>query len=119
MKNMYIPFELLIKLNEKGFPKPNHLTYGVYGEGKEPKQYNLYWDKALPGPIAPTIEQVLDWLRKEKYIAINIEYTPRVFQYKIIDMSFDERFNPYGMTFYAAYEDAALDGIEYVVDNLI
>ena len=68
---------------------------------------------------APNISQVLKWLREEKKIAINIEFIPYVWQYKIIDMSFERRFEPYGITLFSDYEQAALAGIEYVLDNLI
>jgi hypothetical protein len=34
-------------------------------------------------------------------------------------MSFKSRFEPCGLTLFSDYEEAALAGIEYVIDNLI
>jgi hypothetical protein len=80
-----------------------------------------YRDVIIPREMikAPTISQVLKWLREEKKIAINIEFIPYVWQYKILDMSFENRFEPCGLTLFSNYEEAAITGIEYVLDNLI
>ena len=88
----FVTFETSKKLKEKGFPLVDYI---------------------------PTIFQALKWLREEKKIAINVEFIPHVWQYKIVDMSFEGRFEPCGKIFYDEYEEAALAGIEYVLDNLI
>lgn len=88
----FVTYEISKKLKEKGFPLVDYI---------------------------PTIPQALKWLREEKKIAINVEFIPHVWQYKIFDMSFEERFEPCGKTFYEKYEEAALAGLEYVLDNLI
>lgn len=70
---------------------------------------------------APTISQVLDWFRKEKglHIAIN-NIWDGTWGYDIISIT-----HSCGLHWTAyredikSYEDAALDGIEYVLDNLI
>lgn len=117
----FVTFETAKKLKEKGF---NEVCYNHY----EPLKHCLNkiktpWtnkDGESCGVItAPTISQVLKWLRDEKKIAINIEFIPYVWQYKIFDMSFKSRFEPFGLTLFSDYEEAALAGIEYVIDNLI
>jgi hypothetical protein len=108
------------------------LPYGVKVQIKEVSDYtNEYLSPKIKTPwtnkdgescgviTAPTISQVLKWLRDEKKIAINIEFIPYVWQYKIFDMSFKSRFEPCGLTLFSDYEEAALAGIEYVIDNLI
>lgn len=91
------------------------VTFEISKKLKEKWYYNYasYWG------YTPTIHQVLKWLRDEKKIAINIEFIPYVWQYKIFDMSFKSRFEPCGLTLFSGYEEAALAGIEYVLDNLI
>lgn len=124
----FVTYEIGKKLKEKGFNQPclAHYTNGKF-------EYNIeYCDAAILQDLyqnwgnnvgcfvdAPTISQVLKWLREEKKIAINVEFIPHVWQYKIFDMSFEDRFEPCGKTFYEEYEEAALAGIEYVLDNLI
>ena len=44
---------------------------------------------------------------------------PYTWQYKIFDMSFEDRFNPYGIAIFSDYEQAAIAGIEYTLDNLV
>lgn len=88
----FVDFNLSKKLKEKGFPLVDYI---------------------------PTISQALKWLREEKKIAINIEFIPYTWQYKVIDMSFKRRFEPFGITLFSDYEEAAIAGIEYVLDCLI
>ena len=52
-------------------------------------------------------------------IELIVEFIPYAWQYKIIDMSFIKKFEPYGITLFSDYEEAAIAGIEYVLDNLI
>jgi hypothetical protein len=121
----FVTFEIAKKLKEKGFPIKTK-TEGKFGltEVKEVE-------------ILPTISQVLKWLREEKDIHIepciladaDIDADGKVineftywsfsimsiangdmiyFEYEHID---DMRFD--------SYEEATIDGIEYVIDNLI
>lgn len=124
MKEDFVTFEIAKKLKEKGY---NGRTKGKHVEkvsGSEREE----WDDAEMMYVIVTdvvtypnahIYDVLKWLREDKKIALNIEYTPRVWQFKVVDMSFNERFEPCGKTFYCCYEEAALAGIEYTLDNLI
>lgn len=92
MSKDFVTFEISKKVKEKGFPLIDYI---------------------------PTIPQVLKWLREEKNIAINIEFIPYTWQYKIIDMSFERRFEPCGITLFLDYKEAVIAGIEYVINNLI
>lgn len=123
----FVNFDLAKKLKEKGFPQVKIGTLAMYNE--EGEWYSLarnldefeylFEDFDYHDCVCPTIFQVLKWLREEKKIAINIEFIPYTWQYKIIDMSFERMFEPCGITLFSDYEEAAIAGIEYVLDNLI
>ena len=128
----FVTFEIAKKLKEKGF-KNNCIGYYDYaGEfhynyksaisNKEiyfcHNKYDNIWHRDLVD--APTISQVLKWLRKEKNLHIAINIWGRTWGYDIIELTGG---NSLHWTAYRedikSYEDAALDGIEYVLDNLI
>ena len=128
----FVTFEIAKKLKEKGFPQTpdyyNYVNYSSYYEWcglrktHSLSNASVWFDTNINRDnlyFAPTISQVLNWLREEKKIAVNVEFIPYVWQYKIIDMSFNDRFTPCGVTIFDSYEQAALAGITYVVDNLI
>ena len=130
----FVPYELAVKLKKKGF-EDNCIGYYDYaGEfhynyesaisNKEiyfcHSKYDNIWHRDLVD--APTISQVLKWLREEKKIFIDIRTS--------IDLNGKEHFSYYiihnkvsireGYTdFDWKFEQAALAGIEYVIDNLI
>lgn len=120
----FVNFKLAQKLKDKGFPQ--HITEDAYildNYGEE--KYNI--GDRLPIPFvpdymadvaAPTISQVLKWLRDEKGIHVGImlgEFSDWVYDVSRI----------YGNVFcdaeddFQSYEQAAIAGIEYVLDNLI
>lgn len=120
-----VTYKIGKKLQEKGYPHGyNRFGYRPIYSDECTIRYlwdtgaydEEYYGENIP---CPTISEVLKWLREEKKIAINIEFIPHVWQYKIFDMSFEGRFEPCGKTFYDEYEEAALAGITYVLDNLI
>lgn len=122
----FVVFELAKKLKDKGFPQVKKGTLAMYNEDGE--WYSMaetigeaysFEDFDEHDCVCPTISQVLKWLRDEKKIVINIEYIPYTWQYKIIDISFERRFESYGRVIFSGYEEAAIKGIEYVLDNLI
>lgn len=130
----FVTFKIAKKLKEKGFRElclvyytnDDTLYYNYsHKAGACYKDcylsHNLMPKDSVSGKFvdAPTISQVLKWLRDEKKIAINIEFIPYTWQYKIIDMSFDRRFESCGRVIFSNYEEAAIAGIEYVLDNLI
>ena len=125
----FIPYELAVKLKEKGFREDCIAQVKLDNTIK----FNHVFDnnictilkchnKLAPYVDAPTISQVLKWLRKEKKIFIDIRTS--------IDLNGKEHFSYYiihnkvsireGYTdFDWKFEQAALAGIEYVIDNLI
>lgn len=131
----FVPFELAVKLKEKGFRElclayyTNDDTLYYNYSHKAGASYtdcylshNLMPKDSVSGKFvdAPTISQVLKWLREEKkiylelVIVVNTEYMCDI--YKI-----DERpIECLGSTeYFKTPEQAALAGIEYVLDNLI
>lgn len=127
----FVTFEIAKKLKEKGFKEEclchyigNDLVYNI----ESPIANNQLWFSHnkfdniwhRDNYDAPTISQVLKWLREEKkiylelVIVVDAEYMCDI--YKI---------NPrpiecLGSTeYFKTYEEAALAGIKYVLDNLI
>lgn len=118
----FVPFELAKKLKEKGFDESCYQKYD--DEGYLSFNHAGYINDEKPCDdfcaLAPTISQVLKWLREEKKIYLeivivsNAEYMCDI--YKI---------NPrpvkcLGSTeYFKTYEATALAGIEYTINNLI
>lgn len=67
---------------------------------------------------APTIEQVLKWLREEKEIMVFPVYSKNTSRWycEIVDA---DSLESEKLLFPDSYEDACIAGIEYVVNNLI
>ena len=120
MNNDFIPFELAVKLKEKGFNEPCYKYYqrGVLnGDGC----WNRYNRGTADRCSAPTISQVLKWLRKENKVHIGFGYSPRK-KWRYVVMYMDDRFYnkpTLAVDGFLNIEQAALVGIEYVIDNLI
>lgn len=117
--NEFIPEELAVKLCKKGFPKPNKIVYAEYKDGKICPMEVFFATRDV-FIIAPTISQVLWWLKKEKKLHIAIDIWGGTWGYDIIHLvhghslhweAYCESIN--------SYEQAAIAGISYVVDNLI
>lgn len=124
----FVSFELAKKLKEKGF---SERTFGAYIPPVKlvhfPLLYSLKnWNKEENVYSAPTISQVLKWLRIEK--DLNIEIVASSFGYSYIisktpsfggaDVKFSEFEGPNDSGAWDEWEEAALAGIEYVL-NLI
>lgn len=123
----FVSFELAKKLKEKGFPQKCFGKYEMQGA--------CYIDDGrfyIGGCItevekaytAPTISQVLKWLRDEKKIHIVIDITNYGFISSTISFKWDKSYceneiEHYDHIGYSTYEDAAFTEIEYVLDNLI
>lgn len=145
MNEDFVTYELAKKLKEKGFNC--ELPYAMYNEiGQfcllttsapyhvcescyKYREYYDYNDFDKNDFIAPTISQVLKWLRQEKKILVEIALSPEGYRHIIYTglcctntssasyYSFDGFYNHENN--YMTYEQAALSGIEYVIDNLI
>lgn len=143
----FVDFNLAKKLKEKVFDVPCIYAYckkggwNKYTQEHEPITYVLRTDgnpfgsyyigenwnkeyKTNKNKIqcsAPTISQVLKWLREEKKVEIvaSFDYEDKTWGYQVGDMTLTEdsilayRWN------FPTYEQAVLSGIEYTIDNLI
>ena len=132
MNEEFLPFELAKKLKEKGL-KNNCIGYYDYaGEfhynyesdiaNKEicfcHNKYDNIWHEDLVD--APTISQVLKWLREEEKRFVVIHPTGHDVHYYYTVHNLARSFDTFEYTqSFATYEEAALAGIEYCLDNLI
>lgn len=133
----FVDKQLAIKLNEKGFDRPcfGEYRYGhnnfipFLTDGDESFEELLQYSYFIP---APTIEQVLEWLREDKkiHITVNVLHTLSenfmskqdnhlIFAVRVSYFK-EDIFNYYDLDEpYFKYEDACIAGIEYVVEHLI
>ena len=132
----FIDKQLAIKLKEKGFDRP---CFGFYNPIQDELQLycannkdvtykniltSVYKNKVLVD--APTIEQVLKWLREEKKIqlAIDIKRERKVGEYIwgyfVVLLNTSSLCCVQHYDFESdSYDAAAIAGIEYVINNLI
>lgn len=147
MNEDFVTFEMAKRLKEKGFPqRPDYFNYSSYYDWDGLRKIHtlsnssVWFDPNINREniyFAPTISQVLKWLRKEKKIHIEpciladgdtdadgkiITYytywsfsiisieSGKMIYYEYEYMN-DRRFD--------SFEEAALVGIEYTLDNLI
>lgn len=104
----FATYELAVKLAEKGF---DYETRDVYERNALACRY-----EDIP---KPTIYQVLKWLREEKglHICISLgEFIDWEYEISLIDGNI---FCAACEDSYSSYEQAALAGVVYVLDNLI
>lgn len=137
-----VTFEIAKKIKGKSFPQKTAGRYSMidcfyYEDGR------LFFHGGAcdvnEAYTAPTISQVLKWLREEKkiFIAINIAWcyedenkpfykNPKMLPilkgynagiYNLDNLNDGKMSNK--ITYFETYEEAALAGIEYVLDNLI
>ena len=122
----YVTFEIAKKLKEKGF-KQDFNVFGyklIYSDESTIKfindigaYENEYFGINIP---CPSISQVLKWLREDKHIHICISYSDNInamWEYEIILL--EGALYQNADSAYISYEQAALAGIEYTLDNLI
>lgn len=120
----FVYFNLAKKLKDLGFDEP---FFFFYREDDKDKYVHhaiihkplIYCDKIDDEVIiAPTIPQVLKWLRKEKkiYVTVNVEREDW-FEYKIVQLIKNTHYTSNRV--YETYDDAMLAGIEDAIDNLI
>lgn len=138
MKEDFVSYEIAIKLKEKGFDEPCNMYYHIHNdiadcvgslEYTRDCSYDFINSKNKYRCSAPTISQVLKWLR-ERETRIDIVVYPidrstafiggEIYTISIyIDRERDIEINRNGKDKYRTYEQAALAGIEYVLDNLV
>jgi hypothetical protein len=116
MNEDFVNFEIAKKLKEKGFREKCMWHY--YDDTKDiyksssPQCYNYGGNTS----DAPTIPQVLKWLREEKKIHIGVLYHG---YYAVWIQPMKRNEAEHVIHDCKTYEEAELEGIEYVLDNLI
>lgn len=136
----FVNFDIAKKLKEKGFNEPcfgwYYATPTCAFDHKENIVFNhselrgaTYDELLLPANgdniNAPTIEQVLKWLREKHATHIEISLGRNGWYFEIIQYEYYEEEKEYGCKLITisvindSYEDSALAGIEYSLDNLI
>lgn len=120
-----VSFKIAKKLKEKGFKQVCFHYYRTKCE-------NLFkvfpcedWSDIKERINAPTISQVLKWLREEKRIHLIVEIADSGWYYTLYPNirweNYKLKSDTYIMSFKhnSSYELAAIAGIEYVIDKLI
>lgn len=139
----FVPFEIAKKLKEKGFPqRPDYFNYSSYYDWDGLRKIHslcnasVWFDANINRDniyFAPIISQVLKWLRNTRKLFISpcvITDYQDDFHRDTTDWSFivvniesgDSIYREYERVTekrYETYEQAALAGIDYCLDNLI
>ena len=132
----FVTFDIAKKLKEKGFKEKCYAYYFpanhelVYNTNQFRggilydclRSYNSFPKEVVTSDFigAPTITQVLKWLREEKkrFVVIHPEGHDVHYYYTVHNLARSFDVFEYTQSF-ATYEEAVLEGIEYVIDNLI
>ena len=134
MKEDFVPYDIAVKLREKGFPQ--YICDDVYiAENEYDDDKYLVgerWDiQFIPDycieVAAPTISQVLKWLRGKKELHIEIVSAAYGYIYIVsrvpekggTDLYSSGYIGPNDGGAWDKWEDCAIDAIEYVLNNLI
>lgn len=131
--NDFVPFELAVKLKEKGFPqRPDYFNYSSYYDWDGLRKIHslsnasVWFDPNISRDniyFAPTISQVLKWLRDKFFLHISQKpYSCEdglMWMYEIRKFNKNIVFVIANKTGFVEEEQAAIAGIEYVLDNLI
>ena len=124
----FVNFEIAKKLKEKGYPQVKKNTLAMYNEkgewfslARNLDEFEYCFDDFDEHDcVAPTISQVLKWLRNEKGIHITICVCGDGWFYEVIHISSGKSLiEDYEDDVIQSYEDATIAGIEYVISNLI
>lgn len=129
----FIPYELAVKLKEKGFREDclcHYIGKDIVYNLESPitnnqmwfchNKYDNIWHR--DNIDAPTISQVLKWLREEKRWVIVVRLYSTNGWYWFIQDEKGELKSSYLASCndcFPTYELAALAGVEYCLDNLI
>ena len=128
----FVPYKLAKKLNEKGFTLPKSNIIGKFdSDGVFHSQLYINFTETMDSEeiIAPTISQVLKWLRTRNIHIEPFLVNAETVQYKLNIMGWNGKFfcsiynslledaNNKTITTYQSYEQVALAGIEYILDN--
>lgn len=113
----FVTLEFAQKLKEKGYPLSR-----VIKQNGNPVIYDLpknhpNWQDCKAYYI-PTVFQVLKWLREEKEIMVFPVYSTNTSKWCCSIVNADS-LDTYKLSLSDSYEQANLEGIEYVLDNLL
>lgn len=123
----FVTFEIAKKLKEKGFPQ---VTFGNYAmQSACYVEDGRFYENGCITEVsraytAPTISQVLKWLREDKKIHIAVDIMRPYPQSQITNWGYNivliDKYEVYHFNWNLdTYDESVLDGIEYVLDNLI
>lgn len=121
MKEEFVTGELARKLLAKGCP----ISKVYKDDGTRPLFYNLPMEhpnwQDCDAWYVPTVAQVLRWLREEKniHISIMLFMFKEGWCYEIVKFGQGSTLITTQRNSSDTYEDAAIAGIEYVIDNLM
>lgn len=121
MTEDFITFELAKKLKEKGYTLDTAFHYDDNGVIIVSL---VEFDERCVYPC-PEIHQVLKWLREKNAMHISISLYSKGWYCDVYTYEYYEEYREYDakhvvqLDEFSAYEEAALAGIEYVLDNLI
>ena len=142
MNKYFLPYDLSVKLKEKGFNVPFYFYYRTDDESKSLHHANVtnplvYSKVDSEVVIAPSFQQIFEWLRTEMNIDVEVEsstdmfstlkvYIPYVCTYTEFRLKDSqdivrykqEKTNPQTNTIFE-WENAAIEAIKYVIDELI
>ena len=142
MKEEFVTYEIAVKLKEKGFdcnePFAMYNELGVFHKLYSSADFTVsygvnlrdcydYDDFDDHDTVAPTISQVLLWLREEK--RLHVEFISAAYGYTFIiskvpscggsDIYHARNHGPNDGGAWDDYEDCAKASVEYILDNLI
>lgn len=116
----FVSFEIAKKLKDLGFDESSLFFYREDDEDKcvhcvDINKPLTHYNGAI---IAPTISQVLKWLRKEKEIMVFPVYSKNTSRWYCSIINADS-LESYNLPLDDSYEEATFVGIEYALDNLV
>jgi hypothetical protein len=130
----FVTYDIAVKLKEKGFDKLCLLYYTDKQKLVQNSVQSTICDAICINDVlnsynrlknnytdVPTISQVLKWLREEKGLHIEIQYTfseETLWDFEVLRIGSYKGWLNNRLPL-NSYEEAALVGIEYVLDNLI
>ena len=128
MEGDFVTYDISVKLKAKGYPQKSFGKYSMVGacyfnDGR------FYEDGCIANVedccSAPQIYEVLKWLREKHATHIEISLGRNGWYFKIIQYEYYEEEKEYDCKLITvsvindSYEETAIAGIEYVIDNLM